>query len=227
MKKFCVFLKKRHYLPLKIIIVIIVLIVCATCAMSYFKGNVLTTVLTLSEATVKAMAVDAINNAAHLVIDANTSYSDLVKLTMDAQGNLQFIQTDTVKINRLVRELANMCQANISQISDSTLQLPLGAFTGSLVLSGMGPNINIALMPVGSVLCDFMSTFEEVGINQTRHSIYININTTIALVLPVSSLPVYTTTTILICENIIVGKVPEVYLNSPEAGDIIDLIPSR
>lgn len=219
------FMKKKHYLPLKIIIVIVVVIVCISTATSYFKGNILPVVMTMSEATVKALAVNAINSAAHMIIDEKLDYTDFVNIVEDDQGKIQMIQANTVLINRLTRDLANLCQHNVEQIGNQTIKLPIGAFSGSLVLSGLGPNVDIALMPIGSVMCDFVSVFEEVGINQTRHSIYININTTISLVLPVSSVPVNTCTTILVCENIIVGDVPQFYFNGSGNGKILDLLP--
>lgn len=220
-------LKKRHYLLLKIIIILIVIVICAVSGISYFKGNILPVVLTMSEATVKALAINAINNATQMIIDEKQiNYEELVKITKDVNDKIQLIQTNTVVINRLSRDLARMCQNNIEKIENQTISLPIGAFSGSIVLSGLGPNVEIQLMPIGSVTCDFVSLFEEVGINQTRHSIYININTTIALVLPVSSVPVNTTTAILVCDNIIVGEVPQFYFNGGNAGkDMIDLLP--
>ena len=73
--------------------------------------------------------------------------------------------------------------------------------------------------------CDFVSCFEEVGINQTKHSIYINANTTISIVLPVASVPVTVSTAILVVENIIVGKVPSVYFENGGSGTALDLLP--
>ena len=125
----------------------------------------------------------------------------------------------------MTRDLANLGQSNVEKIEAKSVSLPLGAFTGSLMLSDVGPDVELPLLPIGTVLCDFSSIFEEVGINQTRHSIYININTTIALVLPISSVPVNITTVVLVCDNIIIGEVPEFYLNSGNNGGNLDLLP--
>lgn len=216
--------KKRIFI--KLLIVAVVLAIVATTVFSYFKGNILPVVLTMSEATVKELAVNAINSATHMVLDEKLPYDDFVTITKDNEGKIELLQMNTVKINRLTRDLANLCQANIERIEEQTIQLPIGAFTGSVVLSGFGPNIDIALMPIGSVMCDFVSIFEEVGINQTRHSIYININTSISLVLPVSSVPVNTCTTVLVCDNIIVGDVPNFYVSGANGNKLLDLLPA-
>lgn len=215
--------KKRRLI--KFLIVAVVFAIAAASIFSYFKGNVMPVVLTMSEATVKALAVNAINNATQMVMEEKMSYEDFVTITKDSAERVELVQLNTVKINRLTRDLANLCQVNIEQIESQTIKLPLGAFTGSVVLSGFGPELDIALMPIGSVMCDFVSIFEEVGINQTRHSIYININTTISLVLPVSSVPVNTCTSVLVCDNIIVGEVPDVYFNGKYGQKGLDLLP--
>lgn len=217
--------QKHKHLFIKALAIIILIILCVIGIMSYFKGNVLPVVLTLSEATVKAMAVNEINNATHIILDSEMKYEDFVTIVKDKEDNIQLVQANTVKINRLTRDLANLSQSNIEKIEQSTLQLPLGAFTGSLVLSDYGPDIDIPLLPVGNVQCDFSSVFEVVGINQTRHSIYINLNTVISLVLPASSVPVNITTSVLVCENIIIGKVPDVYLNNGGNKGMFDLTP--
>lgn len=225
MKKVMKALKNRNYILTKILVFIILLTCCLVGCISYFKGNVLPLVITMSEATVKGLAINAINNAAHMVLDSEMDYADFVTITKDKDDNIQMIQANTVKINRLTRDLANLGQANVEKIGATTVTLQLGAFTGSVVLSDMGPDIEIPLLPIGTVVCDFSSVFEEVGINQTRHSIFININTTISLVLPVSSVPVNITTVVLVCDNIIIGEVPEFYLNSGISGGNLDLSP--
>ena len=216
--------RKRKIL-LKLLIIAVIFVIAAVSLMSYFKGNILPVISTMSEATVRALAVNAINNASHTVIDESIDYSELVKIDKDENGNINLIQANTVRINRLARDLANMSEKNIEEIKEQTIELPIGAFTGSAVLSGVGPVVNVSLLPIGNVTCDFVSSFDDVGINQTKHSIYIYINTTISIVLPVSSVPVSVSTSILVVENIIVGKVPDVYINMSSNSTPINLVP--
>ena len=225
MKRMSKIFKRKNYFLTKLLAFVVLLTVCVVGVISYFKGNILPLILTLSEATVKSLAINAINNAAHIVLDSEMTYEDFVTITKDKDDKIQMIQANTVKINRLTRDLANLGQANVEKIEATTVKLPLGAFTGSLMLSDVGPDVDLPLLPIGTVLCDFSSIFEEVGINQTRHSIYININTTIALVLPISSVPVNITTVVLVCDNIIIGEVPDFYFNNGNSGGNLDLSP--
>lgn len=218
--------KKRH-LIIKILIAVFVIVFLVIGFLAYVRGNIMPAILTMSESSVKVMAVNAINNAAHMVVDSEMDYEDFVIIQKDKDDKIQFVQANTIKINRLTRDLANLCQSNIEKIEAQSVQIPLGAFTGSVVLSDMGPPVNIALLPIGSVQCDFTSFFEQVGINQTRHSIYVNIKTTISLVLPISSVPVNISTAILVCENVIVGEVPEFYFNGSGSYGKLSLSPNK
>lgn len=222
--------QKKHchkHLIWKILAVLLILAILAIALMSYFKGNVIPIVMNLSEATVRTMGVNAINTATNQVLQQQLDYNEFVTIDKDKEGNIQAVQANTVAINKLGRQLANVSQAEIEKIKLTTIQLPLGAFTGSIVLSDYGPNIDIPLLPIGNVYSDFTSIFEEVGINQTRHCIYINLNTVISLVLPISSVPISITTSILVCENIIIGKVPDVYFDGNAGGSGLDLVPNK
>ena len=63
---------KRHFF-IKFFIVITVIVLLVVGLLAYVRGNIMPAILTMSEASVKVMAVNAINNAAHMVIDSDMS----------------------------------------------------------------------------------------------------------------------------------------------------------
>ena len=87
------------------------------------------------------------------------------------------------------------------------------AFTGIDLLSGIGQRVYFKTINVTSVICQFNSTFNSVGINQTLHSIYIDVICEVNMNIPLSSIKKTCTTQVLISEAVLVGKVPEIYLN--------------
>ena len=94
------------------------------------------------------------------------------------------------------------------------------------IFIGRGPEVRLKVMPIGAIQCSFLSEFVQAGINQTNHKIYVNLTATINVVLPVANKQIVSNTQLLICENIIVGKIPEVYLSSSGIKNLMDLIPS-
>ena len=69
------------------------------------------------------------------------------------------------------------------------------------------------------------STFESVGINQTKHSIYLNVIADISIVMPSRTENFAVTTEILVGEFVIVGSVPDTYLQSDIFGNKPNLSP--
>ena len=53
----------------------------------------------------------------------------------------------------------------------------------------------------------------SVGINQTLHSIYINVESKVNVGLSLSNQTIIVNSSILVAETILVGKIPEVYLS--------------
>ena len=81
------------------------------------------------------------------------------------------------------------------------------------------------VVPVGSVTAKLCSEFKEAGINQTNHRIYLRIGAKISAILPGANNVINTETDVVILESVIIGKIPDTYLNSTSTEDMMDLIP--
>ena len=92
-------------------------------------------------------------------------------------------------------------------------------------LSGFGPRLEVQILPVGAVHTSFDTEFETAGINQTRHKIFLNLRATVSLIVPTGSQLVEVTSTVPIAESIIVGEVPESFVDVNNEEDMLNLIP--
>ena len=90
--------------------------------------------------------------------------------------------------------------------------VPLGAFTGIDWLAGYGPRVTLRILPVGRVQCEYASAFASAGVNQTLHSVSLQARAAVEVVLPGGSEEIEEQVSALVCENVIVGKVPDIYL---------------
>ena len=68
---------------------------------------------------------------------------------------------------------------------------------------------------------DFETEFESQGINQTKYKIYIVLESSVQILQPFSKESVKITNKVLISEAVIVGDVPDSYVNVPKE-DILD-----
>ena len=78
----------------------------------------------------------------------------------------------------------------------------------------LGPDLKIKIEPIGNVNVEVMEEFESAGINQTRHQIYLLIETTLRVIIPPVMSDVTETTTFPICDYVIVGEVPRVFMGN-------------
>ncbi len=129
------------------------------------------------------------------------------------------MQPDTVKITRLVTSIARDLEEKLGNLSREDIKVPLGMLTGNSLLADKGPNLTLALLPLGSVSVNIHDEFSAAGINQTRHSIMLDIVVDMGILLPFQSTFTQITDTLPIVESVIVGPIPETYLNM-EAGDL-------
>ena len=220
-KKKCVNIKSKR----KKIAITILIIVFINSILFFFGTNINNVVYSYSESRIRALSVKAVNNAVSELVHNKNIYENLVNFTTDNQGSIVLIQANAIQINMLTKDLIKTSQIKLEKIGVDGINIPLGTFTGITLLSGKGPNINIKLIPVGDVTCDFVSEFIDAGINQTLHKLYVTIDTNVNIILPLKNNTVKTTTNILICESVIVGKIPEVYLNSSKLDNLLNLVP--
>ncbi|MBQ8429870.1 MAG: sporulation protein YunB [Clostridia bacterium] len=191
----------------------------------YFQRNVTRVLLSISEATMRACTTVAVNDAVYYTLSDEMRYEDLVTITRNEAGEIVSFAANPLKINKIARDTASISQSNLKNLSLNGIPVPLGALTGIEAFAGLGPSIYFRIIPVSSVACRFSSTFESVGINQTKHSIYLNIIADINIVMPSKTKNFAVATDILIGESIIVGKVPDAYLQSDIFGNKTPLTP--
>ncbi len=191
----------------------------------YFQGNVTRVLLSVSEATMRASTTVAVNDAVYYTLKDEMNYDDLVNLTRNEQGEIIAVSANALKINQIARDTASISQANLKNLSLNGIPVPLGALSGVEALAGIGPSVNFKIIPVSSVTCDFSSEFKSVGINQIKHSIYLNVVADISIVMPSRTQNFDVVTDILVGEFIIVGSIPDTYLQTDVFDTPIDLTP--
>lgn len=215
--------RRRRHLKLKITITVIVALLVLIVVL--FLRNVTDVIISVSEATIRSVTTVAVNDAIYYTLNDNVRYEDLITIKYDEEGNVSTITTDSLKINRIARDTAYLSQENLTAMSAEGIEVPLGAFTGIEAVAGFGPTVHIEIIPIPNVECRFVSKFEEAGINQTKHSLYLEIVSDISIIMPQRTSNLASTIEVLVCESIINGKIPDVYLQTGLTGGA--LVPAR
>lgn len=127
-------------------------------------------------------------------------------------------------MNKIASDVTLDIQEKLKQIKTASAYIPIGNALRSQILAQYGPKLKIGIEPVGIVNVDFGTEFEASGINQTRHRIFLIIKTTVKVIIPLTSSTKEVVSQMPVCETIVVGKVPQNYVNVPPEG-MLDAIP--
>ncbi|NLY66729.1 MAG: sporulation protein YunB [Tissierellia bacterium] len=216
MRNYFYFLRRKRYF-----IWIIALFLFVIYMYKYIDKNIKPTIVAVSEVQARQVAIKTINDTIKNKIGNNIKYTDLVSVSYDKEGRITMMQANTMLMNMIASEVALDVQDQLVEISESNIKLPLNNVFDIHIIKL--PSIKVRIIPQGAIDVDFATEFESAGINQTRHKIYIVVNTDIKMILPLTAEDIKVTTNIPIAETVIVGDVPETFVDIPEEG-ILDVI---
>lgn len=159
------------------------------------------------------LCVESVNDAVMVSLNNSTDYSELISIEKNNSGEIIMISSNSHKINLLSRNIEKLALERLKAELKKGVEIPFWAFSGIKILSGYGKQIQFNYLSISSVRCNFVSEFKSVGINQTLHSIYVSVESNVNLELPLSKRKIANETSVLIAETVLVGKIPEIYLN--------------
>lgn len=208
-----------------IIFIIIFIISFFIGSFLYIDRTLRPTITVLAETKALELANKSINKAVSEVVKGQINYKDLMNVQVDDNGKITMIQANTVLMNSMASNVALEIQNELKKVKSTTSYIPIGTALGSPILAKYGPQLKVSIEPIGTVSVDFKTKFESSGINQTRHMVYIEAKTKVRVVIPLTTSTQEVNVQIPVCETIIVGDVPESYVNIPETG-VQNIIPN-
>lgn len=141
------------------------------------------------------------------------NYDSLMHMEKDSQGRIMLMMPDTMKINLLIADITTEVEKELRNINQEQLSIPLGILSGSKILASLGPQVKIDISMAGVLNVDIKDDFIAAGLNQTRHRLWLEISSDLYLNIPFEQKAVPVKTKILLCEGIIIGPIPDTYLN--------------
>jgi sporulation protein YunB len=153
-----------------------------------------------------------INDEVYKVMQ-NYTYNDLIKIDKDINGKISLIEANSVKINEITSLINANIQKEFDKIPTITVFINMGAVSGISILKNIEPKMDIELESAGNIKSIVKTEFKAVGINQTHHKIYLDIDARVGILTPFSAFGKDINTDVLISEAIIIGEVPETYYN--------------
>lgn len=171
-------------------------------------------IITISQAYAEnevSMIID--REIQNMMLEELFSYDKLTIISRDENGRVTSISTNSVVVNNFANDLDIRIGNYIDEFDVIENKVYLSGLLGIDVLAGLGPKVPIRFQPVSVTHADVWHTFEEAGINQTLHTIMMEVSINIEILLPFAHSSMKVESQLPIAQTLIVGQVPNAYFN--------------
>lgn len=173
------------------------------------------------KAKLSSIAVYKCKNTATQIIDdsivkaldnSEFTYDNLINVDK-TEDKINSIECNMNEVNKLKSSVISEINSSFDSEEKNSFKISLGTVTGMNILSGFGPKIKISFEKEGSVNAHLISKFDTAGVNQTKHRIYLDISVDFIAISATDTYKTNVDTEFLIAETVIIGEIPETYLN--------------
>ena len=157
------------------------------------------------------------NTVAGMLAEDKYGFSDIIRIEYDSSGKISSLSADSVVMNRLKSLISVSITKAIGEIEESRLSIALGTLTGSSLLTGRGPKIDLNVHISCSCSIEVRNSFEYSGINQTLHKVMLDVTTYVYVISVGENLSSQVFTSIPVAETVIIGQIPEIYAGKDDS----------
>jgi len=201
-------LREKKSFKIILLIMLFTIIICMICfiksAYPVFKAS--------CETAASSKGNKIVNDEVNKVMK-EYSYNSLIRIEKDTNGKITFIEADSVKMNEVVSKIISNIQTEFDKIPRINVFINMGSVSGISVLKRFEPQFEFELESAGSIEATIRTEFKSVGINQTHHKIYLDIDSKVGILTPFTTFSKEVNSDVLLTEAVILGEVPSTYYN--------------
>lgn len=138
-------------------------------------------------------------------------YSNIITIQRDENGDVISTKVDSESINKIKIDISQKIMEKFVQKRSYRYDIQLGTLLGNEFSIGKGVNISMEIFPVGVVQTQIISSFENAGINQTKHILSLIVTLEYNTIVPLNKGDGIVSSEFLLAETTIIGKVPQFY----------------
>lgn len=202
----------RTYTALVLLFVILFFVL----ALMILEGRLTPVLEAWAQTRAVSLATAAISAAVEEVMTDSLSSTSLAHLIRDGEGSLQGIQYNMGEINRVSSQAAQRILENLEQLGQQVFPIPLGQLSGLAFLATRGPGIPVRIIPVGALRATPVASFASAGINQTWHRVFLDVQVTMRVAVPLVEEELVVSMQIPMVEEVFMGTVPSWYFAGQE-----------
>ena len=206
----------------------IALILCGVLMLIILADGVVRSVISNYPMTVATGKMTELMDKAmdNVLSKSNLNPTTVDTVRYDENGQVLSVETNTTELTKIKTAFMSELEKLLKQQGDVfKVSIPIGTLIGHEYTLGRGPRITFDLQYSYTVNTELSSTFYEAGINNTLHSIELNVTNQIYIIIPWGHSSAKVSTKYIVAETVIVGKVPDAYTGVYGADDdVIDNI---
>lgn len=201
--------KPRRAGGISLILFLCCILIFLACALAFLKD--LSTQIAVSDAS--DIVISQVNTSiAEIMKDEDYTGDYFVNFEKTDAGDISAISSNMARINALSAKILDTV-INVTENQTITVEIPIGNLTGVSLLMGRGPKVPVQIIVLTSSKVEFNNSIITAGINQTKHQVNLEVIVDIDVLIPWDTASTQVKTEVLIADTVIVGKVPDTYMN--------------
>ena len=204
----------RHIIR-KLVRILLAISFAAAVSLILFRLKYNEAIRSLAYTQVTNATSDLINDSIdQMIIKGDVRYDRIVYFEKDLSGRITALKTNMAEVNRLKTGILNLINDEILALDSDDIGIPIGSLILPEAFSGKGRMIPVQILSIRNSDAEFSSNFSEAGINQTLHQLTMQISVDIVVLVLGQSQNFSVTGQVVVAETVIVGDVPETYLQT-------------
>ena len=146
-----------------------------------------------------------------VIQDSLKEQSELVTVEYNTSGEIIALKTNARQLNQIKTQTVSNLICLLRSEENREISIPIGSITGSLFLSGRGPNIHLSVLPVSTIEAEYRNEFFDAGINQTLHKLMMHLKIHTGMLYAAKVLKETVEIDLCLAETVLIGKTPQFF----------------
>jgi len=217
-----IFKRRRLIILLSLFLLLTYLFINISENISYYYIN-------YSKKEAKQIIEESIGNAITDEVLESIKDKDIFIITKNKSDEIEMIDYNTYEVNLFLRTVTDNISNTLKREEQNTekiaFYIPLGSITQNPIFNSKGPKIPVRIEVIGSVLSSVKTKVTEYGINNCLIEMFVSVEVTEKVILPVMTDTIKVKNEIPISYKIIKGKIPTYYGESLNKNSSIYSLP--
>lgn len=210
---------------LKLFFIIFIIIILSFIILVFLSNKLVPIYMNYSESEMKRVVTTVINKSITEDIINELDINELFILKNDENTKTIIVDFDPIILNRVMAKISDIVYDNLVliskkdkktlemyNVSDSIFYIPSGIVFNSVILNNLGIKIPVKMEIVSSINPNIETKVTEYGINNSLIEVFIHVNVSVKMILPISSKEMEITVIVPLTVKLVQGNVPDYYL---------------